>query len=69
MKGLSKSGLRRMHRVLSGHIECKQVPGLVALISHHEDVHTEVLGTMSFESAAPMKRDARPPRDTRLRSS
>jgi CubicO group peptidase (beta-lactamase class C family) len=57
MKGLSKAGLERMHRGLSEHIESKQVSGLVALISHHEDVHTEVLGTMSYESAAPMKHD------------
>jgi CubicO group peptidase (beta-lactamase class C family) len=57
MKGLSKMGLQRMHRVLSGHIESEQVPGLVALVSHHDDVHTEALGTMSYESAAPMKRD------------
>jgi CubicO group peptidase (beta-lactamase class C family) len=57
MQGLSKSGLARMHRVLSQHIENKQVPGLVALVSHHEDVHTEVLGTLSYESAAPMKCD------------
>jgi CubicO group peptidase (beta-lactamase class C family) len=57
MRSFSELGLQRMRRVLSGHIESKQVPGLVALISRHEDMHTEVLGTMSYESAAPMKRD------------
>jgi CubicO group peptidase (beta-lactamase class C family) len=55
--GLSKSRLERMHQVLSGYIERKRMPGLVALVSHHEDVHVEALGTLSFDHAAPMKRD------------
>jgi len=33
------------------------VPGLVALVSHNDDVHVEVLGTLSFGDPAPMKRD------------
>jgi CubicO group peptidase (beta-lactamase class C family) len=55
--GLSKSRLDRMHQVLSGHIERKEMPGLVALVSRHDDVHVETLGTMSFGHPAPMKRD------------
>lgn len=52
-----------MHRVLSGHIESGEVPGLVALVSHHDDVHVEALGAMSFPnescmSPVPMKHDA-----------
>ncbi|MGI8546218.1 MAG: serine hydrolase domain-containing protein [Gemmatimonadaceae bacterium] len=55
--GLSKSRLERIHQVLSGHVERKEMPGLVALVSHHDDVHVETLGTMSFGHPAPMKRD------------
>ena len=55
--GLSKSGLQRMHRVLSWHIERKEMPGLVALVSHNDDVHIETLGTLAFDNTAPMKRD------------
>jgi CubicO group peptidase (beta-lactamase class C family) len=55
--GLSKSRLERMHQVLSAHIERKEIPGLVALICHHDDVHIETLGTLSFDNPAPMKRD------------
>jgi len=58
MAGLSKSRLERMHRVLSGYVERKDVPGLVALVSRHDDVHVETLGTMSIGDPAPMKRDA-----------
>ena len=56
--GLSKSRLERMHQVLSGYVGRKEMPGLVALVNHHDDVHVETLGTMSFGHPAPMKRDA-----------
>ena len=58
MPGLSKPRLERMHRVLSGYVERGELPGLVALVSRHDDVHIETLGTMSFGRPAPMKRDA-----------
>jgi CubicO group peptidase (beta-lactamase class C family) len=54
--GLSKSGLERMRRVLSGYVERQEVPGLVALVSRHDDVHVETLGTMSVGRPAPMTR-------------
>jgi CubicO group peptidase (beta-lactamase class C family) len=34
------------------------MPGIVALVSHHDDVHVETLGAMSVGHTAPMKRDA-----------
>src|SRR5258708_38665182 len=55
--GLSKSRLERMHQVLSGYVERNEMPGLVALVSRHDDVHLETLGTMSVGDPAPMKRD------------
>jgi CubicO group peptidase (beta-lactamase class C family) len=55
--GLSKSRLERMHHVLSGYVERQEMPGLVALVSHHDDVHVEALGSLAFGDPAPMKRD------------
>ena len=55
--GLSKTRLKRMHRILSGHVERKEMPGLVALVSRGEDVHVEALGTLTFNNPAPMSRD------------
>src|SRR5580704_17739027 len=57
MSGLTKSGLERMHQVLSGHVERNEMPGLVALVSHHDDIHVETIGTLAFDKTAPMKRD------------
>jgi CubicO group peptidase (beta-lactamase class C family) len=54
---LSKHHLERMHQVLSGYIDRKEMPGLVALVSHHDDVHVETLGTLSFNQSAPMRVD------------
>jgi CubicO group peptidase (beta-lactamase class C family) len=46
-----------MHELLSGHIARQEMPGLVALVSHHDQVHVETLGTLSFGHPAVMKRD------------
>ncbi len=55
--GLLKPRLERMNQVLSGYIERKELPGLVALVSHQDDVHVETLGTLAFDQSAPMQRD------------
>src|SRR4029453_4789032 len=55
--GLSKSRLERLHRVLSGHVERREVPGLVALVGRHDHLHVETLGTMSLADPAPMQLD------------
>jgi CubicO group peptidase (beta-lactamase class C family) len=54
---LSGSRLKRLHNVLSGYVERKEIPGMVALVSHHDDVHVEVLGTMTFDDPKSIKRD------------
>jgi CubicO group peptidase (beta-lactamase class C family) len=56
--GLSQYGIERLHRVLSGHVARQELPGLVALVSRHDDVHVEVLGKLCFDKPAPMKRDS-----------
>lgn len=55
--GFSKSRLERMQHVLSGYVERQEMPGLVALVSHHDDVHVKACGTLAFGNPAPMKRD------------
>jgi CubicO group peptidase (beta-lactamase class C family) len=46
-----------MHQVLSGYVGRQDLPGLVALVSRHDDVHVEALGRMAAGAPAPMKRD------------
>jgi len=52
-----KPRLERTHQVLSGYIDRKEMPGLVALVSHEDDVHVETLGTLSFDKSAPVQTD------------
>jgi CubicO group peptidase (beta-lactamase class C family) len=54
---LSKSRLDRLHQVLSGYIEREEIPGLVALVACHDDVHVETLGVMSAGHPPAMSRD------------
>jgi CubicO group peptidase (beta-lactamase class C family) len=54
----SKPRLERMHQILSGYIDRKEMPGLVALVGHHDEVHIETLGTLSFDQSAPMRTDS-----------
>jgi CubicO group peptidase (beta-lactamase class C family) len=55
--GLSKPGQQRMRRVLSEHIERMDLPGLVSLVSYHDDVDVQALGSLAFDNTAPMQRD------------
>jgi CubicO group peptidase (beta-lactamase class C family) len=55
--GWSETRLERLHRVMSGYVERGEVAGLVLLLSRYGALHTEVLGSASRESRAPMQRD------------
>ena len=57
LPGFSKPRLERMQQILSGYIDRQEMPGLVALISHQDEVHVETLGTLSFNQSAPMRTD------------
>jgi CubicO group peptidase (beta-lactamase class C family) len=54
---LSAGRLRRMHDTLARHVESGSVPGMVALVSRHGEIHADVLGHLAIGGAA-MTRDA-----------
>src|SRR5215475_2210816 len=45
--GLSKDGLERFAAAAASHVGDDQVPGLVALVAHGEEVHVEAFGTLA----------------------
>ena len=53
----SKSRLEEMRETMARHIENGRLPGLVTLISRRGETHVEAIGTMAFDSSAPMRRD------------
>jgi CubicO group peptidase (beta-lactamase class C family) len=55
--GFSETGLRRLHDVLTRHVESGKIPGLVALVSRGDQTHVEAIGTMRHDGDTPMRRD------------
>ncbi len=55
--GLSDQGRKQLHEVARRHVGDEQIPGLVALVAHGDDVHAEVLGTMAV-GGPPVTRDS-----------
>lgn len=49
---LSAGRLRRMHDTLARHVESGGVPGLVALVSRHGEIHADAIGRMAIGGAA-----------------
>jgi CubicO group peptidase (beta-lactamase class C family) len=50
--GLSRARLKRMRDVMAAHVDNGSMPGLVALVSRHGDVHVEAIGKSAFGGAA-----------------
>src|SRR5437899_481207 len=58
--GLSPKRLARVRDVLSRHLDAGYVPGAVAVIARHGEVHVEAVGNLAFEgegSSTPMAAD------------
>jgi len=47
--GFSSKRLARVRDVLSRHVEAGYVPGAVAVVARHGEVHIEATGTLAFE--------------------
>jgi CubicO group peptidase (beta-lactamase class C family) len=55
--GLSKARLGRMHDAMTGYVERGAVPGLVTLVSRHDELHVDAIGRQAAGGAVPMRRD------------
>jgi CubicO group peptidase (beta-lactamase class C family) len=55
--GLSNARLGRMHDVMTGYVERREVPGLITLVSRRGEVHVDIMGTLAYESSDPIRRD------------
>lgn len=50
--------LERMRKVMAGHVERGDVPGLVWAVSRGGETHVEAAGTLALNGSAPMRRDS-----------
>ncbi|HKU21936.1 MAG TPA: serine hydrolase domain-containing protein [Terriglobales bacterium] len=55
--GFSQARLDRMHEVLNGYVERKEIPGMVALVSRRGEVHCDALGATAFGGSISVQRD------------
>ena len=55
--GLSPARIAGVHRALSTQVERGRLPGAVALVSRRGAEYADTIGTLSFDSTAPMRRD------------
>jgi CubicO group peptidase (beta-lactamase class C family) len=51
--GFSSKRLTRVRDVLSRHLDAGYVPGAVAVVARHGEVHIEAMGDLAFEGAGP----------------
>jgi CubicO group peptidase (beta-lactamase class C family) len=49
--GFSSKRLTRVRDVLSRHLDAGDVPGVVAVVARHGEVHIDAMGTIAFEGA------------------
>src|SRR5512138_1569029 len=49
--GFSSKRLARVRALLERHVRSGFVPGVVAVLARHGEVHTEAVGTLAFEGA------------------
>src|SRR5712691_3637143 len=53
----SRAGLDRLHDAMAARVAKGELPGMVSLLAHDEDVHVDAIGVMAFGSTEPMRRD------------
>lgn len=54
---MSQAGLDRLHEAMAARVAKGELPGMVILVAHGDDVHVDPIGEMAFGSNDPMRRD------------
>jgi CubicO group peptidase (beta-lactamase class C family) len=54
---LGNTRLNRLHHAMVSFVTRGEIPGLVALISQHDSVQIDAIGTLAFSSKTPVQRD------------
>src|SRR6266550_27734 len=53
----SQAGLHRLHEAMAARVAKGELPGMVTLVAHGEDVHVDAIGVMTFGGNEPMRHD------------
>src|SRR5437899_215745 len=53
----AQAGSGRLHEAMAARVAKGELPGMVTLVAHGEDVHVDAIGVSAFGSNEPMRRD------------
>ena len=53
----SQAGLDRLHQAMAARVAQGELPGLLTLVAHGDDVAVDAIGVKAFGSDDPMRRD------------
>ena len=53
----SQAGLDRLHAAMAARVAKGELPGMVTLVAHGDDVQVDTIGTKAFGAEEPMRRD------------
>jgi CubicO group peptidase (beta-lactamase class C family) len=56
-RSTSRTGLDHLHQAMAARVANGELPGIVMLIAHGDEVHVDTIGAMAFGSDDPMRRD------------
>jgi len=56
-RSTSRAGLDRLHQAMAARVAKRELPGMVTLVAHGDDVDVDTIGAMAFGSSEPMRRD------------
>lgn len=56
-RSTSQAGLDRLHQALAARVAKGELPGMVTLVAHGDDVDVDAIGAFAFGSSQPMRRD------------
>src|SRR5436190_23192245 len=57
MSGTTSAAVDRLHAAFAARVQQREFPGAVVMVARGEDIHCHAIGTTSFDSAEPMRRD------------
>jgi CubicO group peptidase (beta-lactamase class C family) len=52
------AGRERLHQAMAARVAKGELPGMVSLLTHGDDVHVDTIGTVAFDGDSPMRRDS-----------
>jgi CubicO group peptidase (beta-lactamase class C family) len=56
-RSTSRTGLDHLHQAMAARVVNGELPGIVTLIAHRDEVHVDTIGAVAFGSDDPMRRD------------